>query len=236
MKKLLSIVLALALVLSLAACGGAGLGSADNNLTEEKLKGTWVMEMNIAKLMDAVGDTAFSAMGLGDMTGFLGAIPDDMVLCAYMVFDGAGNSTALISKDDFNEFYTDLLNAILTEETMYAIYEAQGMDKATVDAALAAQGTSISSIIAMTKIQMSSMDMADTLIQSGGAVEKGDYIAMSGSTKYTIEGNTVVMDGSELVYDGTNLTITELSGTGDMANLSALLPLTIKRVSDKTEY
>ena len=88
MKKLLSIILALALVLSLAACGGAGMGGADNNLTEEKLKGTWCLELDITAMSEIVGDSLGATMGMGDITPYLDAIPDDLALTVYMVFDG----------------------------------------------------------------------------------------------------------------------------------------------------
>lgn len=238
MKKLLSVVLAIVLVLSLAACGaGGGSTPADTNLTQDKLKGTWSLTLNIADLMDVAGDALAGAMGMEGMSAFFDSIPDTMTFTALMVFDGEGNCSSMISKSDFNKFYQDVMNAILTEETMYAIYAAQGMDKATVDAALAAQGTSISAIINMTKLQMSSMNIADTLVQSGSAVAKGDYLVMGETSKYTIEGNTVVMDGTKLEYDGTNLVMKEVSSEdGDTPDLSGLLPLTIKRVSDKVDY
>ena len=236
MKKLLSVVLAIVLVLSLAACG-AGNSPAGTNLTQDKLKGTWSMTLNISDLMDVAGDALAGTMGMEGMSAFFDSIPDSLTLTALMVFDGEGNCSSMISKSDFNKFYQDVMNAILTEETMYAIYAAQGMDKATVDAALAAQGTSISAVINMTKLQMSSMNIADTLVQSGGAVAKGDYLCMSQESEYTIDGNTVVMDGTKLEYDGTNLVMKEVSSEdGDTPDLSGLLPLTIKRVSDKVDY
>ena len=237
MKKLLSIILALALVLSLAACGGAGLSSADNNLTEEKLKGTWCLELDITAMSEIVGDSLGATMGMSDITPYLDAIPDDLSLSVYMVFDGEGTLSAMLKKQEINDFYTGMINALMTEDTMYAIFEAQGMDKETVDAALAAQGMSLSTLIAATKLQLSSTDFAETMAGASGTIAKGDYFVMEATESYTIEGNKVIAEDTVLEYDGTNLLLTEVESENEnIVAFSKLLPLAVKKVSDKTEY
>lgn len=237
MKKLLSIVLALALVLSLAACGGAGMGGADNTLTEEKLKGTWSLELNIAAMTELVGESLGATMGLGDITPYLDAIPDDLALSVYIVFDGEGTLSAMIKKQEINDFYTGMINAILTEDTMYAIFKAQGMDKATVDAALEAQGMSLSTLIAATKLQLSGMDFTETMSGASGTIVKGDYFVMEATESYTIEGNKVIAEDTALEYDGTNLLLTEVESENEnVVAFSKLLPLTVKKVNNKIDY
>ena len=231
MKKLFSIILVLALVISLAACG------ASNTLTEEKLKGTWSFDLGMSTIMEVAGDSLGAAMGMGDITPYLDSIPDDLALSVYMVFDGEGNLSAMIKKQEINDFYTGVINAVLTEDTMYAIFEAQGMDKETVDTALAAQGMSLSSLISMTKLQLSGMDFTETMSGASGATVKGDYLVMETVDTYTIDGNKVTSEDTVFEYDGTNLVINEITSENEnTAMFVKMLPITIKKVNDKTEY
>jgi hypothetical protein len=231
MKKLFSIVLVLAFVISLAACG------VSNTLTEEKLKGTWSFDLGMSTIMEVAGDSLGAAMGMGDITPYLDSIPDDLALSVYMVFDGEGNLSAMIKKQEINDFYTGVINAVLTEDTMYAIFEAQGMDKETVDAALAAQGMSLSSLISMTKLQLSGMDFTETMSGASGTTVKGDYLVMEAVDTYTIDGNKVTSEDTVFEYDGTNLVINEITSENEnTAMFVKMLPITIKKVNDKTEY
>jgi hypothetical protein len=231
MKKLFSIVLVLALVISLAACG------VSTTLTEEKLKGTWSFDLGMSTIMEVAGDSLGTAMGMGDITPYLDSIPDDLALSVYMVFDGEGNLSAMIKKQEINDFYTGVINAVLTEDTMYAIFEARGMDKETVDTALAAQGMSLSSLISMTKLQLSGMDFTETMSGASGTTVKGDYLVMETVDTYTIDGNKVTSEDTVFEYDGTNLVINEITSENEnTAMFVKMLPITVKKVNDKTEY
>lgn len=227
MKRILAIMLALALMLSLAACG------PDTTITEEKLKGTWAMELNISQLLDVAGGSLTESFGLEGAEEFIESIPSDLTLTGLYVFDGQGEYTVMISQEEMTEFFTGFLDALLTEETMYAMFEKQGMNKEAVDAAFAAQGIDMAGLISLTKLQMSSMDLSSAF----GGTKRGDYIITDESEDYTIEDNTVIIENGKLRYDGTNLLLVEtISEDEDSPDISSLLPLTIRRISDQTEY
>lgn len=231
MKKLLSLILALALAVSLIACG------ASNTLTEEKLKGTWSFELGMSTMKNLIGESLGASMGMGDITPYMDSIPDDLGISVYLVFDGEGNLSAMLKKQDINDFYTGVINAVLTEDTMYAAFEAQGMDKETVDTALAAQGLTLSDLISATKQQMSNMDIAESMSSANNTIAKGDYLIMAEAESYTIDGNKVISEDTVLEYDGTNLVINEITSESESAAIfTAMLPLSVKKVNDKTDY
>ena len=231
MKKLLSLILVLALGVCLVACG------ASNNITEEKLKGTWSFDLGLATMMELSGDSLGAAMGMGDITPYLDAIPDDLALTVYMVFDGEGNLSAMLKKQEINDFYAGVINAILTEDTMYAIFEAQGMDKETVDATLSAQGITLSALISTTKLQLSGMDFTGAMTNVSSTIVKGDYLVMSEVDSYTIDGSKVITEDTVFEYDGTNLMINEINSDNEnTAVFKQMLPLTVKKVNDKIDY
>jgi hypothetical protein len=231
MKKLFSIVLVLAFVISLAACG------VSNTLTEEKLKGTWSFDLKFSAISDLVSDSLGASMGVNDITPFLDTIPDDLAVSVYLIFDGDGNLSAMLKKQDINDFYTGVINALLTEDTMYAIFEAQGMDKETVDTALDVQGLTLSDLISATKQQLSDMNIAESMSGADNTIAKGDYLIMAEAESYTIDGNKVISEDTVLEYDGTNLVINEITSESESAAIfTAMLPLTVKKVNDKTDY
>ena len=231
MKKLLSLILALALAVSLIACG------ASNTLTEEKLKGTWSFELGMSTMKNLIGESLGASMGMGDITPYMDSIPDDLGISVYLVFDGEGNLSAMLKKQDINDFYTGVINALLTEDTMYAIFEAQGMDKETVDTALDVQGLTLSDLISATKQQLSYMNIAESISGANNTLAKGDYLIMSEAESYTIDGNKVISEDTVLEYDGTNLVINEITSESESAAIfTAMLPLTVKKVNDKTDY
>ena len=231
MKKLLSLILALALAVSMVACG------TSNTLTEEKLKGTWSFELGMSTMKNLIGESLGASMGMGDITPYMDSIPDDLGISVYLVFDGEGNLSAMFKKQDINDFYTGVINAVLTEDTMYAAFEAQGMDKETVDTVLAAQGLTLSDLISATKQQMSDMDIAESMSSASNTAVKGDYLIMAETESYTIDGNKVISEDTVLEYDGTNLVINEIISESDAAAIfTAALPLTLTKVNDKTDY
>ena len=231
MKKLLSLILALALAVSLVACG------TSYTLTEEKLKGTWSFELGMSTMKNLIGESLGASMGMGDITPYMDSIPDDLGISVYLVFDGEGNLSAMFKKQDINDFYTGVINAVLTEDTMYAAFDAQGMDKETVDTALAAQGLTLSDLISATKQQMSNMDIAESMSSASNTAVKGDYLIMAETESYTIDGNKVISEDTVLEYDGTNLVINEITSESDAAAIfTAALPLTLTKVNDKTDY
>ncbi len=232
MKKLLGLVLALVLVLSLAACGAGG---ADTALTDAKLKGTWEMTCDMSKALDASSEIANSLMGAELPAAVLDTLKDaDLVFEMLLVFDGEGKMQVMLDKKTFNDLMSNMMNALLTEETMYAIYEAQGLSKEDVDTMFSSTGMSMSSVIAMTKLQLSSMDFIEMAFPDAG---DGDYITSGSSQVYRIDGNKLTTDGMSLEFDGTNLILKEMEETDSTGvDISKMLPLTAKKVSDKTEY
>lgn len=230
MKKLLSLVLALMLALSLTACD-----KAEPTLSDEVLKGTWSMSCDLSKALEASSDLASSLMGADMPESALSALSDaNLTFKMLLVFNGEGKMSVLLEKENFSELMNNMLDALLTEETMYAIYEAQGISREDADAMFSANGMDMNSVIAMTKLQLSSMDFVELAFPDAG---DGDYISTGSSQVYRIDGNKLTTDGMSLDYDGTNLILSEVEdpeSTG--VDLTDMLPLTIQKVSDKTDY
>lgn len=241
MKKILSLLIVLLMVFSLAACGDKGSGNDTGvAMTQDKLKGTWTVDLDMNKFMMATGQASM----VGDLNAeYLKDFATDAKLTMYLVFDGNDTMQPMIHADGYvqttKEFLEDIFE-YLKGGVIYDLMEAQGTDRETFDAYLLANDLTADDYIDAMKALILGAMTKDAVLSSIDGEVKGDYLVLDESY-YKLEDNKIytVSDACmEIYYNGTDVTIKAIEQPDEnMTELvQSIVPLTMKRVSDQVEY
>ena len=229
MKKLLALILALTLLASLCACRGT-----DNNLTQEKLAGTWSVEITMNELLVFYAPQLNEVIGFGDLAGLAGSLPAEYTGPFLLVFDGQAKANAYLDTEVFNIRMLEFTEYLLTESVLLQVLGLQGHTTEQIGSALG--GLSIEELSGILQLQFSSADFAGALAQQNGYEAAGDYLKIPIADSYTIENNRVLIHNGYLQYNGTDLLLTEDADLTSLGFNLTTSPITFCRESDKTEY
>ena len=238
MKKILSMMLALIMVFACVGCTGKTADSKE--LSQKTLKGTWEISINMQEILGSIDETGM----MGDMdAAYMEDFRTDAVLTAYMVFDGKETVETMVNADDFIDVAKRLINDLfdfLKDGAIYDMMAEEGVDEETFNEMLGAEDMTVDDYIDAMKGMFDAMLTKEVLLEGGDNKVKGDYLVMN-TGAYELDGNKIYLsdDGYvEVTYDGTDMTIVkiEVAEEEDLAGIENILPLTVKRVSDKVNY
>ena len=217
MKKLFAFLLALAMVMSMAACQAAGEKDKGGETTattvpttapaptdEELLIGNWLYQANLGEILDLT-----MAASMGDPTMVAG-LPVYMDISFSFANDGKGVMTVKVDQESFTA-YMDAMVDIIVDFT-YALYEAEGISKADLDAAILAEtGMSLkdstkADMDASMAEAMDQMEMTTELVYKVDSEKKVIYI---GEDQATLDSTT---EGMNYKLEGTTLTVSDIFG------------------------
>ncbi|MBE6927404.1 MAG: hypothetical protein E7467_02755 [Ruminococcaceae bacterium] len=189
------------------------------------LLGEWVMPMDMTQtLVSQLGESM-------DMTAYADRL--HFVFDLVMIFEEDGTCTMKFDEEKLNETFADFVEVIvdITADQTYAQYEAQGMDKATVDAQFQSQvgmdmrsylAQSLASSLDVESLLGKNLDMKAKFKVEGeklyldekGSFDDNDYAIFS------IDGDTMLLDASDT---------TRGSALAEMARYGVPMPWTFTR-------
>lgn len=226
MKKLIALILVLTLML--CACGG------NNNLSQDKLKGTWSIDISMNELLALYCQEMNATIGFGDLSCLVGGLTSDFSVPFLLVFDGGSTATAYLDKELFNIRMRTFSQYLLTEDVLLQVLNLEGCTPDEIVKALG--GLDIDKLTEILQLQFTSADFATNLAQHCNYKSAGDYLVIPITDSYQIDGNRLIINDGYLYFNGANLQLTE---NEDMTTIGFNLetsPLTFTRVNDKTDY
>lgn len=221
MKKLFALLLTLAMVMSMAACGGGGEGSdatttapttvpttvpttAPAPTDEELLIGEWLYKADLGEIMDLT-----MAATLGDPTLTAG-LPVYMDITFSFANDGKSVMSVKVDQESFTAYMNAMADKMV--DFMYATYEAQGISRNDLDAAILAE-TGMSLKDAMKAEMDASLDGAmDEMEQTTNLVYKVDSekkVIYIGEDQAALDS---AAEGMNYKLEGTTLTVSDIFG------------------------
>ena len=228
MKKLLCLILAFSLITLLCACG------ADNNLSQDKLKGTWSIDISMNELLALYVQEMNAAIGFGDLSCLVGGLTEDYPIPFLLVFDGENTATAYLDTELFNIRMRAFSQYLLTEDVLLRVLDLENATEEEISASLG--GLDIDRLTQILQLQFSSADFATNLAQSFNYKISGEYVVIPVSDSYVIDGNHLLIGNGSLEYDGANLLLTQHEDLTTIGFNLDTAPLTFTRTGDKTAY
>lgn len=214
MTKVLALVLALAMILSLAAC------SKSNGIA-----GTWKYTVDFQKAMEASGGME----GMDEMAAEMG---DSFT----QLFEGLTMTVILDLKDDNTyTFQVDEASAKAAAEGMMSrmgdilpslLSAMLGVEADQLDETLKGMGTSMDEMLAEME---GSMDTDELVKQLQEEAQKGTYRYEDGKLYLTPEGETENAEKYLTVELGNELKVTAINGVEGMDDYEAMLPMVFVR-------
>lgn len=199
MKRIIAVLLTLMMALSLTACSG------DDNA---KVAGTWKWNCDITKMLQESIDQGAGMDLSTDATV-------EIVLVLDLNEDGT--YTLSVDRDAMKtslQTYIDSLIPAAVEAT-YQQLEAQGMSRADIDAAMAAEGTTVEEFMKQMLDAMIDVDqMADGMAEESDSgyyraakgklylSDKADTFSDDSCAEYTLSGGTMQWTGGDTDFIG----------------------------------
>ena len=227
MKKLIALVLTLALALSLCAC------DANNDLSQEKLQGTWSVTLTMNELLAFSHQAVAASVGFGDLSGLVGSLQADYTLTFLLVFDEQG-AAAYLDKEVFNLRMQEFSQYLMQKEILLNVLGLQNATDEQISTALG--GLDIERLIQILEVQFLSADFATNMAQSCNYGLTDEYVVIPVADSYTIDGSKLMLNDGYLEYNGAELLLTENEHLTTIGFNLKTAPLTFHRVSDKTDY
>lgn len=216
MKKLICLFLTLCLLLSLTACGGAGLDSQTGGgttivpLGEQTVQGTWVFAVNLKEALPIV----FEMMNAGEdepapqelLDIIAKAIPANVALEYLFVFSN-GTCQMVVNLDDMTQAMRSVMGSVYSEEVLLEIFAYRGLSEDEIRQQCG--GMSVKEYVDTVKPLI--LEMIDYSQLAGYAdnveVRNGYMITPVGN--YQIEDNRLVVDDGAIklhfTYNGNAL-------------------------------
>ena len=207
--KLLALMLALALVLSLTACGGSD---------QKKLVGSWECELDFAPLYND---------GMEAEEGGEYLMVESLPMVLQMTFREDGTCTMSVSKESLTNAVEIMKDAMKTgmEDYLMAML-GDAVEGLTVDDILALMGTTMDDLIDSLVTEEVIAEMADDMVSEGNYMAEDGKLYVSDSLDEAVD--VAEDDYSTYTLKGDTLT---LETATDMDEDSAMLyPMTFKKV------
>ncbi len=197
MKKLFAILLTLAMLLGLAACGSSGGGGSST----PTIVGTWEGSMDMGAMLGA-------AMQMD--------IDEPLEIGMTFTFNADGTYSAAIDKDSMEDMMDVLVDVVI--EMMMAMSGDPDMD---LEAELAKEGMTMAEFKEQIMGSMNVEEMFEDL-ETAGYYKYEDGKCYTAEDKEDLEGDLEDLECNHITLTGNTMTITEMEQDGE--KLSEVMP------------
>ena len=196
MKKLFAVLLTLAMLLGLAACGSSGNGGG-----EVTIVGTWEGTMDMGAMMGMLMQMDIEEPISLDMT---------------FTFNEDGTYAVNMDEDSLNSAMDTLVDVVI--DLLIEMYESQGVD---INEMLAAEGMTMDDF---TQEIMGSMDLEEMMgeTETTGYYKYEDGKFYTAEDKEDLEGDLEALECTLVTLTSTTLTFTDIEQDGE--KMSELMP------------